>query len=102
MRQVMQSVLAFFPAVFAVLLMSGIEMAAAQSEPLKIGIIGTGRIGGALARHWVRAGHEVFMSSRHPEEFEGLAEELGPGRTPECRTKPPHSVRSCWYPYRTR
>lgn len=49
----------------------------AQSDPLKIGIIGTGRIGGALARHWVDAGHEVFMSSRHPEELEALARELG-------------------------
>lgn len=50
---------------------------AAAQEPLKIGIIGTGRIGGALARHWVNAGHEVFMSSRHPEELEPLAKELG-------------------------
>lgn len=52
--------------------------AAAAQEPLKIGIIGTGRIGGALARHWVNAGHEVFMSSRHPEELQDLAKELGP------------------------
>ena len=51
---------------------------AAAQEPLKIGIIGTGRIGGALARHWVNAGHEVFISSRHPEELEPLAKELGP------------------------
>ncbi len=51
---------------------------AAAQEPLKIGIIGTGRIGGALARHWVNAGHEVFMSSRHPEELAALAKELGP------------------------
>jgi hypothetical protein len=51
---------------------------AVAQEPLKIGIIGTGRIGGALARHWVNAGHEVFMSSRHPEELEPLAKELGP------------------------
>lgn len=49
-----------------------------QADPLKIGIIGTGRIGGALARHWVRAGHEVFMSSRHPEKLQDLANELGP------------------------
>ena len=53
------------------------RLAAAQ-QPLKIGIIGTGNIGGALARHWVNAGHEVFMSSRHPEELEPLAKELGP------------------------
>jgi hypothetical protein len=50
----------------------------ASAEPLKIGIIGTGRIGGALARHWAGAGHEVFMSSRHPEELQDLANELGP------------------------
>ena len=51
---------------------------ASAQEPLKIGIIGTGRIGGALARHWIKAGHEVFMSSRHPEELAPLAKELGP------------------------
>jgi predicted dinucleotide-binding enzyme len=51
---------------------------AAAQESLKIGIIGTGNIGGALARHWVNAGHEVLMSSRHPEELEPLARELGP------------------------
>jgi predicted dinucleotide-binding enzyme len=56
----------------------GFSAAHAQSDPLKIGIIGTGRIGGALARHWVNAGHEVFMSSRHPEELQSLAAELGP------------------------
>lgn len=50
----------------------------AGAESLRIGIIGTGNIGGALARHWVNAGHEVLMSSRHPEELEGLADELGP------------------------
>jgi len=50
----------------------------AAQEPLKIGIIGTGNIGGALARHWVNAGHEVFVSSRHPEELEPLVKELGP------------------------
>lgn len=53
-------------------------LAQTQSDPLKIGIIGTGRIGSALARHWVGAGHEVFMSSRHPEELADLAAELGP------------------------
>ena len=50
----------------------------AQSDSLKIGIIGTGKIGGALAKHWVNAGHEVLMSSRHPEELAPLAEALGP------------------------
>jgi predicted dinucleotide-binding enzyme len=48
-----------------------------QSGSLRIGIIGTGRIGGALARHWANAGHELVISSRNPEELEGLAAELG-------------------------
>jgi predicted dinucleotide-binding enzyme len=48
------------------------------SAPLKIGIIGTGHIGGALATLWVAAGHEVLMSSRHPQELQALARSLGP------------------------
>jgi 8-hydroxy-5-deazaflavin:NADPH oxidoreductase len=53
---------------------------AAQSagEPVKIGIIGTGNIGGALAKHWAKAGHELMISSRHPEELKELASSLGP------------------------
>jgi predicted dinucleotide-binding enzyme len=45
--------------------------------PLKIGIIGTGRIGSALARHWAKAGHELMISSRHPDTLKPLAAELG-------------------------
>ena len=48
------------------------------AHPLKIGIIGTGEIGGALARHWAAAGHQLLISSRHPEELQALAKELGP------------------------
>ncbi len=32
---------------------------AARVEPMKIGVIGSGRIGGTLGEFWVRAGHEV-------------------------------------------
>jgi predicted dinucleotide-binding enzyme len=46
--------------------------------PLKIGIIGTGKIGSALAANWAKAGHEVFISSRHPEQLQALAKSLGP------------------------
>ncbi len=45
---------------------------------MKIGVIGSGRIGGTLGTLWVKAGHEVLFSSRHPEELEPLAERLGP------------------------
>src|SRR6185503_20506516 len=48
------------------------------AHPMKIGIIGTGEIGGALARHWGAAGHELLISSRHPEQLRALARELGP------------------------
>jgi 8-hydroxy-5-deazaflavin:NADPH oxidoreductase len=51
---------------------------AAAAAPLKIGIIGAGHIGGTLARLWVAAGHEVLVSSRHPDELKGLVAALGP------------------------
>ncbi|MGH7367710.1 MAG: NAD(P)-binding domain-containing protein [Candidatus Rokuibacteriota bacterium] len=49
-----------------------------RRDLLKIGIIGAGRIGGTLGEHWVKAGHEVMLSSRHPENLEPLADRLGP------------------------
>ena len=57
---------------------AGAPPAPPASAALKIGIIGTGHIGGALASLWVAAGHEVLMSSRHPEELQALAHSLGP------------------------
>jgi len=51
---------------------------AAEAGQLKIGIIGAGKIGGTLAALWVKAGHEVLVSSRHPAELQGLAQSLGP------------------------
>jgi hypothetical protein len=45
---------------------------------MKIGIIGTGNIGGTLARHLARLGHEVSIAnSRGPETLAGLAAETG-------------------------
>jgi predicted dinucleotide-binding enzyme len=52
--------------------------AAAPEKPLKVGIIGTGHIGGALATLWAKAGYELMLSSRHPAELKSLAESLGP------------------------
>lgn len=49
-----------------------------DSKPLKIGIVGTGNIGGALAKHWAKAGHEIVLASRHPEQLQDLAKSLGP------------------------
>ena len=46
---------------------------------MKIGIIGSGHIGGTLARCFVDAGHDVAVSnSRGPETLAGLVKDLGP------------------------
>jgi len=44
---------------------------------MKIGIIGSGNIGGNLGKHWAKAGHNVLFSSRHPEELHSLVKETG-------------------------
>jgi predicted dinucleotide-binding enzyme len=77
----MKKLLVFLTAILATGFTFGIPQAADSpkaGQPLKIGIIGTGDIGGALARHWARAGHELMISSRHPEQLQALARELGP------------------------
>jgi 8-hydroxy-5-deazaflavin:NADPH oxidoreductase len=45
---------------------------------LRIGVIGSGHIGGTIGGLWVKAGHPVLFSSRHPEELKGLVAGLGP------------------------
>lgn len=44
---------------------------------LKVGVIGSGRIGSALGEIWLGAGHEVMFSSRHIENDRALAARLG-------------------------
>ena len=44
---------------------------------LRIGVIGSGRIGGTIGGLWVKAGHPVVFSSRHPEELKDLVTGLG-------------------------
>ncbi len=45
---------------------------------LRIGVVGSGRIGGTIGGLWVKAGHPVMFSSRHPEELKDLVAGLGP------------------------
>ncbi len=63
----------------AAVMAAPLQAAAADGRPapLQIGIIGTGHIGGTLAAHWARAGHQLMISSRHPEELQDLAKSLG-------------------------
>ncbi|WP_210357345.1 NADPH-dependent F420 reductase [Sphingomonas beigongshangi] len=44
---------------------------------MKIGIVGSGLIGGLVGTLWSRAGHEVLFSSRHPEKLGGLVARAG-------------------------
>ena len=53
-------------------------MAQSGSKKVKIGVIGSGHIGGTIGGLWVKAGHSVLFSSRHPEELKPLIDSLGP------------------------
>jgi 8-hydroxy-5-deazaflavin:NADPH oxidoreductase len=55
----------------------GGSFAFAQSKKPKIGIIGSGNVGGAIGRSWVRAGYDVMFSSRNLESDKKLAAEAG-------------------------
>lgn len=46
---------------------------------MKIGIVGSGNIGGALGPLWAKAGHEVLYSSRRPEGLGSLVAATGHG-----------------------
>ena len=52
--------------------------APAQSAgKMPIGVIGSGHIGGTIGGLWVKDGHKVLFSSRHPEELKDMVEGLG-------------------------
>lgn len=51
--------------------------ASAQAGKMKIGIVGSGRVGGTLGGVWVKAGHEVMFSSRNIGHDRALAAGLG-------------------------
>jgi len=50
----------------------------ASASAMKIGIIGSGNIGGTVGELWVKAGHQVLFSSRNPEQLKPLVDKLGP------------------------
>ncbi len=51
---------------------------AAGGAKLQIGVIGSGHIGGTIGGLWVKAGHRVLFSSRHPDELKDMVSGLGP------------------------
>jgi len=60
----------------------------AQGKPMKIGVIGSGRIGSTIGGLWVKAGHEVMFSDRDAEQVKRAIDGLGPraraGSVPEA------------------
>ena len=54
-----------------------VPKAIAQEPRLKIGVIGSGRVGSAIGGAWVKAGHEVMFSSLDLEHDKALAARLG-------------------------
>jgi predicted dinucleotide-binding enzyme len=51
--------------------------AGADAAGMKIGVVGTGRVGGTLAGVWAKAGHELLLSSRNLDDDKALAAKLG-------------------------
>lgn len=63
----------------AVVIVSALPFPVLAQAKMKIGIIGSGNVGGAIGATWVRAGHEVMFSSLHIEHDKELAKRLGGG-----------------------
>jgi hypothetical protein len=63
----------------AALVIGGLPRRAAGAGKVKIGIVGSGRVGSAIGGVWVKAGHEVMFSSRNIEHDKALAARLGAG-----------------------
>ena len=54
-----------------------VTRAAADGQKLKIGMIGSGKVGSALGRVWAQAGHPVMFSSRNLDNDRKLTAEIG-------------------------
>src|SRR3954468_16163656 len=57
---------------------AAVSPAFAQAKALKIGVIGSGRIGSTLGGLWAKAGHEVMFSDRDADTAKRAAEGVGP------------------------
>jgi len=55
-----------------------IPLPAWSQKPMKIGVIGSGRVGGTIGGLWVKAGYEVMFSARDIGEVKELVAGLGP------------------------
>jgi predicted dinucleotide-binding enzyme len=62
-----------------------VPFAFAQTKSMKIGVIGSGRIGSTIGGLWVKAGHEVMFSDRDDEQVKRAIDGLGPELKPKAR-----------------
>lgn len=61
----------------AVVLPGSARAAGDTTAKIKIGTVGSGRIGSTLGTIWIKAGHEVMFSSRDLDKDKALAASLG-------------------------
>jgi hypothetical protein len=64
-------------AIAAMTLPLGTRAASDGAGKTKIGVVGSGRVGGTLGGVWVKVGHPVMFSSRTLENDKALAQKLG-------------------------
>jgi len=57
---------------------AAVAPAFAQSRSMKIGVIGSGRIGSTIGALWAKAGHEVMFSDRDAEQVQRAIDALAP------------------------
>src|SRR5260221_1119998 len=79
-------------AFLSVMLAAGVLPAFAQSKPMKIGVIGSGRIGSTIGGLWVKAGHEVMFSDRDQEQVKRAIDGLGPELKAKARAGSVHEA----------
>ena len=63
---------------FLLVIGATLALPAFAQKPMKIGVIGSGRIGSTIGGLWVKAGHEVMFSDRDPEQVKRAIDGLGP------------------------
>ncbi|MET0534063.1 MAG: NADPH-dependent F420 reductase [Steroidobacter sp.] len=69
--------IAFAGATGALMMSEHLPVHAADSTNARIGVIGSGKVGGAIGRTWVSKGHEVMFSSRNLDNDKALASKIG-------------------------
>lgn len=60
-------------------LAAALPFSSIAATKLKIGTLGSGKVGSAIGKAWIRAGHEVMFSSLDLEADKKLAACIGPG-----------------------